>query len=74
MKIGDLVKLTRNNRSVGRNPLLGRVGVIFAIELPDPIYPAEGDRYVVRWQGLGSHGSPFTQRCWHRDIQVLSEG
>mgnify|MGYP003632231317 CR=1 FL=1 len=68
MKVGDLVK-SRNNRS--RNPLFG---VIFAIELPDPIYPAEGDRYVVRWQGLGSHGSPFTQRCWHRDIQVLSEG
>ena len=66
MKVGDLVKL-RNSRA--RSPL---IGVIFAIELPDPIYPAEGDRYVVRWQGFDDVPG-FTRRCQYSDIQVLSE-
>ena len=68
MKVGDLVKLRNSN--VHGIPLFG---VIFAIELPDPIYPEAGDRYVVRWQGFDDVCG-FTQRCWHRDIEVLSEG
>ena len=67
MKVGDLVKI-KNSRA--RSPL---IGIIFAIELPDPIWPEEGDRYVVRWQGFDDVPG-YTQRCWRRDIQVLCEG
>jgi len=67
VKVGDLVKV-RDDMSL--DPVLG---IILGIAPVDMLNPELGIRYVVRWSAFGSVTS-YTQRVWHRDIEVVSAG